>query len=97
MGSFLDHGIDSDDEWVLDPGVVDHVRWGWETFPVGWIAAFSLTWDSVVLVQVAEWLVPESLVFWILFPEEAVDGEDTNAGHFFLGRRSDDVLDANDL
>jgi len=73
------------------------MRWGGQTFPVGLLAAWSVTLDSVVLVQVAEWLVPESLVLVILFPEEAVDGEDTNAGHFFSGVGSDLSFNTNDL
>ena len=74
------------------------MRWGWQTFPVGLLAAWSVTLDSVVLVQVAEWLVPESLVcFTTLFPEEAVDGEDTNASHFFSFLLSDLSFKTNDF
>jgi len=73
------------------------MRWGCETFPVGVFAAFTVALDSVVLVQVAEWLVPESLVLRVLLPEEAVDGEDTNASHFFSVVLSDLSFNTNDL
>lgn len=73
------------------------MRWGGLAFPVGVLAAWSVTLDSVVLVQVAEWLVPESLVLLVLFPEEAVDGEDTNASHFFSVVGSDLSFNSNDL
>jgi hypothetical protein len=64
---------------------------------VGLVAAFTVTRDSVVDVEVAEWLVPESGIFLILLPEEAVDGEDTNASHFFSVVGPDLSFNSNDL
>jgi len=58
------------------------VIWGWESFPVGLLAAWSLAWDSVVLVQITEWSVPESLFGTIAFPKESINSEETNTCSF---------------
>jgi len=60
------------------------VLWGGLSFPVVALAAWSIAVDSVVLVQIAKWLVPEPLVFATGRPEESIDGEDTNSCIFLL-------------
>jgi len=48
---------------------------------MGLLAAWSLAVDSIVLVQVTKWFIPESMIGLLLLPEEAINGEDSNTGH----------------
>jgi hypothetical protein len=64
---------------------------------MGLLAAWSLAPDSVVLVQIAKWLVPESVLGGVCFPEEAINGEDSNTGHVLACYLSDLGFHANDF
>jgi len=50
---------------------------------VGALAAWSIAVDSVVLVQIAKWLVPNPLCLAASLPKESINSEETNACHFF--------------
>jgi hypothetical protein len=69
-------------EWVLEDCLFNEVIWGCFAFPVGGLAAWSIAVDSVVLVQIAKWLVPKSVLTGRL-PKEAINSEETDTCHFF--------------
>lgn len=67
------------------------------TLPVFICAAWSLTFDSVVLVKITKGFVPDSLLAWVWFPEESINGEDTNTGQIFSSLSSDSSFKANNF
>jgi hypothetical protein len=64
---------------------------------VGALAAWSIAVDSVVLVQIAKWLVPNPLCLAGRLPKEAINSEETDTCHFVSIAASYLSFNANDL
>jgi len=64
---------------------------------VGLLAAWSSARDSVVLVQIAKWLVPKPLCLAAVLPKESINSEETNSCHFFAVGVSDLSFNANNF